>query len=90
MLGIFLRAVIFGVGVELGREIYKTVKTRAKERLPLGEEETPPADDPAAPEPEASTQEEPAESEPEAEQPEETDADDDAEEPEDEEDKAGE
>lgn len=29
MIGVFVRAVIFGLGVELGREIYKTVKTKA-------------------------------------------------------------
>ena len=31
MIGIFVRAVIFGLGVELGRELYKTVKTKAIE-----------------------------------------------------------
>ena len=70
MLGIFLRAVIFGVGVELGREIYKTVKSRAKDRL-VPEDgpapDVPKAEKPAEPEPEASTQEEPAEEEPPAE-----------------------
>ena len=29
MIGIFVRVVIFGLGVELGRELYKTVKVKA-------------------------------------------------------------